>query len=159
MSNCRVITLPLILTGIIQSHQSNMSLFRGDLTLHIALILVKKEEEEEEDATVHACIVKFTRFVMNQVVRPRVFFFFFLQFMSCNIKVSGLTAILGVLCSNKSIQRLLCFEGSTFMLQPNVSTSQKLVWRSLYSQWIKETHYMTQSFIPCLNHTSFSQIQ
>lgn len=34
------ITLPLILTRIIQRHQSNMNLFSGDLTLHFGLILV-----------------------------------------------------------------------------------------------------------------------
>lgn len=34
------ITLPLILTGISQSRQSNMNLFRGDLTLLFGLILV-----------------------------------------------------------------------------------------------------------------------
>lgn len=43
MLNHRAITLLLILTGISQSHQSNMNLFRGDLTLLSGLILVEKK--------------------------------------------------------------------------------------------------------------------
>lgn len=85
-------------------HQGNMGLFRDDYTLHIALISFKKKKQTKLKTTVHVCAVKITLLVMNHmVVQPTVLI---LHFMSCNTKVSGLAAILGVLCSNKSVQLL-----------------------------------------------------